>query len=169
MDILLSLSQLLFWLGILYKCTPEFFVGFTDLKCFFQMKLEKKRSSSMDKIMNKLRSAQKKAQEMRTLVLSNQAHHVPRTSHKAMSFRRTRQMGSLSGCFTCHAFQCLNLPILLSFNQLNMPVTPQIPSLFKKFNIFFSQIVYFEVLDMTFQFPDLLRWLMFAKMLENQL
>ncbi|KAG8632628.1 uncharacterized protein LOC110606917 isoform X2 [Manihot esculenta] len=69
-----------------------------------EMKLEKKRSSSMDKIMNKLRSAQKKAQEMRTLVLSNQAHHVPRTSHKAMSFRRTRQMGSLSGCFTCHAF-----------------------------------------------------------------
>ncbi|XP_057973888.1 uncharacterized protein LOC131161890 [Malania oleifera] len=69
-----------------------------------EMKLEKKRSSSMDKIMNKLRSAQKKAQEMRSSVLVNQAHQVVKTSHKALSFRRTRHMGSLSGCFTCHAF-----------------------------------------------------------------
>ncbi|KDP38327.1 hypothetical protein JCGZ_04252 [Jatropha curcas] len=69
-----------------------------------EMKLEKKRSSSMDKIMNKLRSAQKRAQEMRSSVLANQAHQVSRTSHKVISFRRTRQMGSLSGCFTCHAF-----------------------------------------------------------------
>ncbi|KAJ4841537.1 hypothetical protein Tsubulata_001741 [Turnera subulata] len=68
-----------------------------------EMKLEKKRSSSMDKIMNKLRSAQKRAQEMRSSVLTNQAHQIS-TSHKAISFRRTRQMGSLSGCFTCHAF-----------------------------------------------------------------
>lgn len=70
----------------------------------FQMKLEKKRASSMDKIMNKLRFAQKKAQEMRGSVLDNQAHQVARTSHKVMSFRRANQMGSLSGCFTCHAF-----------------------------------------------------------------
>ncbi|XVE55887.1 hypothetical protein DITRI_Ditri03aG0193300 [Diplodiscus trichospermus] len=69
-----------------------------------EMKLEKKRSSSMDKIMDKLRSAQKKAQEMRSLMLANEAHQVTRTSRKAISFRRTRQMGSLSGCFTCHAF-----------------------------------------------------------------
>ncbi|XP_059636578.1 uncharacterized protein LOC132278728 isoform X2 [Cornus florida] len=69
-----------------------------------EMKLEKKRSSSMDKIMNKLRSAQKKAQEMRSSVLANQAHQVVRASHKAISFRRTRQISSLSGCFTCHAF-----------------------------------------------------------------
>ncbi|EEF52391.1 uncharacterized protein LOC8278857 [Ricinus communis] len=69
-----------------------------------EMKLERKRSSSMDKIMNKLRSAQKRAQEMRSSVLTNQANQVSRTSHKAISFRRTRQMGSLSGCFTCHAF-----------------------------------------------------------------
>ncbi|OMO74739.1 hypothetical protein COLO4_26522 [Corchorus olitorius] len=68
-----------------------------------EMKLEKKRSSSMDKIMNKLRSAQKRAQEMRSSMLTNEAHQVTRTSHKAISFR-TRQMGSLSGCFTCHAF-----------------------------------------------------------------
>ncbi|KAJ4701743.1 Remorin-1 protein [Melia azedarach] len=69
-----------------------------------EMKLEKKRSSSMDKIMNKLRSAQRRAQEMRSSVLANQEHQVARTSQKIVSFRRTRQMGSLSGCFTCHAF-----------------------------------------------------------------
>ncbi|KAJ8772896.1 hypothetical protein K2173_028073 [Erythroxylum novogranatense] len=71
-----------------------------------EMKLEKKRSSSMDKIMNKLRSAQKRAQQMRSSVLANQAQQVSnsRTSGKVISFRRTRQMGSLSGCFTCHAF-----------------------------------------------------------------
>lgn len=70
----------------------------------FQMKLEKKRASSMDKIMNKLRLAQKKAHEMRSSILANQAHQVTRTSHKAILFRRTSQMGSLSGCFTCHVF-----------------------------------------------------------------
>ncbi|KAK6939609.1 Remorin, C-terminal [Dillenia turbinata] len=69
-----------------------------------EMKLEKKRSSSMDKIMNKLRSAQRRAQEMRSSVLATQAHQVARTSQKAVSVRRTSQMGSLSGCFTCHAF-----------------------------------------------------------------
>lgn len=75
-----------------------------SLFLLFQMKLEKKRASSMDKIMNKLRLAQKKAQEMRSSALANQAHQVTRTSHKVISFRRTGQMGSLSGCFTCHAF-----------------------------------------------------------------
>ncbi|KAK0577029.1 hypothetical protein LWI29_026927 [Acer saccharum] len=69
-----------------------------------EMKLEKKRSSSMDKIMNKLRSAQKKAQDMRSSVLTNQDNQVARTHHKAVSFRKTCQMSSLSGCFTCHAF-----------------------------------------------------------------
>ncbi|KAG9135197.1 hypothetical protein Leryth_013487 [Lithospermum erythrorhizon] len=69
-----------------------------------EMKLEKKKSSSMDKIMNKLRSAQKKAQEMRSSVLANQSHQASRTSHKAISFKRTHQVRSLSGCFTCHAF-----------------------------------------------------------------
>ncbi|KAF5792316.1 putative remorin [Helianthus annuus] len=71
-----------------------------------EMKLEKKRSSSMDKIMNKLKSAQKKAQEMRGAVLSNQTHHqaaARSSSHKAISIRAP-QIGSLSGCFTCHAF-----------------------------------------------------------------
>ncbi|GFY95933.1 remorin family protein [Actinidia rufa] len=53
-----------------------------------KMKLEKKRSSSMDRIVKKLRSAQKKAQEMRNLVLTNQSHQVARTSNKLISFRR---------------------------------------------------------------------------------
>ncbi|KAK4786783.1 hypothetical protein SAY86_010616 [Trapa natans] len=69
-----------------------------------EMKLEKKRSSSMDKIMKKLRSAQKRAQEMRSSVLANQSHQIAGTSHKTVISRRTRQMGSLSGCFACHAF-----------------------------------------------------------------
>ncbi|KAL4272127.1 hypothetical protein GQ457_13G020200 [Hibiscus cannabinus] len=69
-----------------------------------EMKLEKKRRSLLDKIMNKLRSAQKRAEEMRSLMLANQAHQVTKASHKAISLRRTHQMGSLSGCFTCHAF-----------------------------------------------------------------
>ncbi|KAK3028296.1 hypothetical protein RJ639_037473 [Escallonia herrerae] len=71
---------------------------------FLYMKLEKKRSSSIEKIINKLRSAQRKAHEMRSSAIANQAHQVARTSHKVISFRRTRQIGSLSGCFTCHAF-----------------------------------------------------------------
>ncbi|KAK9054332.1 hypothetical protein SSX86_025410 [Deinandra increscens subsp. villosa] len=72
-----------------------------------EMKLEKKRSSSMDKIMNKLRSNQKKAQEMRGSVLSKQTDHQVFTrssSHKVISLLRTPHIGSLSGCFTCHAF-----------------------------------------------------------------
>ncbi|GAB4839317.1 hypothetical protein Ancab_028844 [Ancistrocladus abbreviatus] len=69
-----------------------------------KMKLEKKRSSSLDKIMNKLRSAQKKAQEMRSAVLANQGHQVAHTSRNPILLRRTPQMGSLTGCFTCHAF-----------------------------------------------------------------
>ncbi|KAM7277599.1 hypothetical protein ACFE04_004733 [Oxalis oulophora] len=59
-----------------------------------EMKLEKKRSSSMDRIMNKLRSAQRKAQEMRSSAQTNQ---MAKNSEKALSLRRTRQMGSLSG------------------------------------------------------------------------
>ncbi|XP_077224493.1 remorin family protein [Tasmannia lanceolata] len=69
-----------------------------------EVKLEKIRNSSMDKIMNKLRSAQRKAQEMRSSVSTTQSNQVARwTSHKVMSFRETRKIRSLSGCFTCHA------------------------------------------------------------------
>ncbi|GMH16666.1 hypothetical protein Nepgr_018507 [Nepenthes gracilis] len=62
-----------------------------------------KRSSSMNKIMNKLRSAQKKAQEISSTLLPNQSHQVNKTSYKAMSFPRARQMGSLSSCLTSYA------------------------------------------------------------------
>lgn len=76
-----------------------------DFLLLFQMKLEKKRSSSMDKILNKLRSAQRKAQEMRNAVNASQANQVARTARRISYFRRSGQIGSLSGCFTCHAFQ----------------------------------------------------------------
>ncbi|KAG6419848.1 hypothetical protein SASPL_116360 [Salvia splendens] len=71
-----------------------------------EMKLEKKRSSSMDKIMTKLKSAQKKAQEMRGSVMASQTttSQMARPSERALSFRRSRPISSLSGCFTCHAF-----------------------------------------------------------------
>ncbi|KAL6527383.1 hypothetical protein OROGR_016473 [Orobanche gracilis] len=72
-----------------------------------EMKLEKKRSSSMEKIMNKLRSAQKKAQEMRSSVMTNRDNNqIARPSDRALPFRRLRPIGSLSGWFTCHVFQC---------------------------------------------------------------
>ncbi|XP_051149950.1 uncharacterized protein LOC127264453 [Andrographis paniculata] len=70
-----------------------------------EMKLEKKRAWSMNKIMKKLRSAQKKAQDMRSSMLANPAgDRTSRPFERALSFRRTRPIGSLSGCFTCHAF-----------------------------------------------------------------
>lgn len=68
------------------------------------MKLEKKRSSSMDKIINKLKYSQKKAQEMRNSVLANQMSQVEGSSRGVISSGRSPQRTSLSGCFTCHAF-----------------------------------------------------------------
>ncbi|XP_038897821.1 uncharacterized protein LOC120085728 isoform X2 [Benincasa hispida] len=69
-----------------------------------EMKLEKKRSSSMDKIVKKLKSAQKKAQEMRNFVLANQMSQVDGSSQGLVSSGRSPQRTSLSGCFNCHAF-----------------------------------------------------------------
>ncbi|KAL0382166.1 UNVERIFIED_CONTAM: hypothetical protein Scaly_0503900 [Sesamum calycinum] len=63
-----------------------------------EMKLEKKRSASMDKITNKLRAAQMKAEAMRNL-LSDRA---PTTSHKGISFCTYVKICSLSSCFTCN-------------------------------------------------------------------
>uniref|UniRef100_A0A5B6ZR65 Remorin C-terminal domain-containing protein n=1 Tax=Davidia involucrata TaxID=16924 RepID=A0A5B6ZR65_DAVIN len=68
-----------------------------------EMKLEKKRSASMDKILNKLRIAQMKAQEMRSSISDSHACQAPRISYKLVSFRKYIKMGSLCGCFTCHA------------------------------------------------------------------
>lgn len=70
-----------------------------------EMKLEKKRSSSMDKILNKLRSAQRKAQDMRSAVDTIQSQQVVQGTPRRISyFRRNGQISSLSGCFTCPAF-----------------------------------------------------------------
>ncbi|KAJ6795361.1 uncharacterized protein M6B38_224830 [Iris pallida] len=64
-----------------------------------EMKLEKKRFSSMEKILNKLRSAQSKAKERRSAVTANQAEQVVGVTKKA----KTGQISALSGCFMCHA------------------------------------------------------------------
>ncbi|XP_050208273.1 uncharacterized protein LOC126657608 [Mercurialis annua] len=55
-----------------------------------EMKLEKKRSSSMDKILNKLRTAQIKAQEMRSSqsTTTSQEPQLPKKSHKFSLFHR---------------------------------------------------------------------------------
>ncbi|KAJ4812595.1 Remorin family protein [Rhynchospora pubera] len=70
------------------------------------MKLERKRSSSMDKILNKLKFAQKKAQEMRTetRTSSNKTQEISKGSKQVPHFYKNGQMTSLSGCFTCHTF-----------------------------------------------------------------
>ncbi|KAK1410272.1 hypothetical protein QVD17_36807 [Tagetes erecta] len=60
-----------------------------------EMKLEKKKSDSMDKIMNKLKYAQMKAQEMRRTMSANQA---PRTTHKVMFLHRYPRI-FLACCF----------------------------------------------------------------------
>ncbi|KAL4196686.1 hypothetical protein AMTRI_Chr04g184450 [Amborella trichopoda] len=68
-----------------------------------EMKLEKMRSSSMEKIMKKLQSAQRKAQKMRISISSTKAQKAAKTTQKTTTIRRTPQIASLSGCFTCHA------------------------------------------------------------------
>ncbi|XAR64041.1 hypothetical protein NMG60_11024240 [Bertholletia excelsa] len=65
-----------------------------------EVKLEKKRSSSMDKIMKKLSSAQKKAHEMRNSVSTNQFDQEART-FKVASFPWIRQISFFRGCFAC--------------------------------------------------------------------
>ncbi|KAF5763665.1 putative remorin [Helianthus annuus] len=63
-----------------------------------EMKLEKKKSASLDKILNKHRAAQMKADEMRR----NMSEDVsPRTSRKFKSLRRFVP-NSLKGCFHHH-------------------------------------------------------------------
>ncbi|KAK6128685.1 hypothetical protein DH2020_037573 [Rehmannia glutinosa] len=50
-----------------------------------EMKLEKKKSASMDRILNKLRSTQMKAEAMRNLLSENRAPQAPRNSHVGFS------------------------------------------------------------------------------------
>ncbi|XP_052205837.1 uncharacterized protein LOC127810403 isoform X2 [Diospyros lotus] len=68
-----------------------------------EMKLEKRRSASMDKILNKLRVAETKAQEMRNSMAERCEDPAPRSSHKIISFWNFLKMGSLKGCFIRHA------------------------------------------------------------------
>ncbi|XVF17686.1 hypothetical protein REPUB_Repub10bG0145000 [Reevesia pubescens] len=67
-----------------------------------EMKLEKKRSASMDKILSKLRIAQMKAQEMRSSISGNEDEQSPKTSQKVTFFHI--RMSYFSSCFTCHAY-----------------------------------------------------------------
>uniref|UniRef100_A0A0D9YYM2 Remorin C-terminal domain-containing protein n=1 Tax=Oryza glumipatula TaxID=40148 RepID=A0A0D9YYM2_9ORYZ len=66
-----------------------------------EMKLEKKRSSSMDRILGKLRTAQKKAQDMRSAVSVSEDQYGVRATKKASYLRRTGK--SFSCCFTYRA------------------------------------------------------------------
>lgn len=50
------------------------------------MKLEKQRSAAMDKILNKLRTAQLKAQDMRNSMADSSAHPTMGTSRKPSFF-----------------------------------------------------------------------------------
>ncbi|KAM0885067.1 hypothetical protein ACQ4PT_030586 [Festuca glaucescens] len=68
------------------------------------MKLEKKRSSSLDRILNTLRSAQRRAQGMRDAATSSQDEQLSRKAKKTSHVTKNGQIRSLSGCFTCHAF-----------------------------------------------------------------
>ncbi|KAK9053240.1 hypothetical protein SSX86_029872 [Deinandra increscens subsp. villosa] len=65
-----------------------------------EMKLEKKKSASMDKILSKRRAAQIKAQKLRRNV-SEDEDVSPRHSHKFSSLRR-HVTNSFKGCFSCH-------------------------------------------------------------------
>ncbi|KAM7520470.1 hypothetical protein LguiB_019432 [Lonicera macranthoides] len=68
-----------------------------------EMKLEKERSASVDKILNKLRVAQVKAQEGRRFLSESSGNRAHKTSRKGLCLRKYVKMGSLCGCFTCHA------------------------------------------------------------------
>ncbi|PKA49138.1 Remorin [Apostasia shenzhenica] len=67
-----------------------------------EMKLEKKRSSSMEKILKKLKSSQKKAQNMRNSAVDRQSHLVPRTRKRALNLGKYCSC-SLRCCFDTRA------------------------------------------------------------------
>ncbi|XP_027345606.1 uncharacterized protein LOC113857683 [Abrus precatorius] len=66
-----------------------------------EMKLEKKRSSSMDKILNKLRRAQLKAENMRNITPVRQGHQVSKC--RAFSLSKYALIWSPISCFSSHA------------------------------------------------------------------
>uniref|UniRef100_A0A0D9X8T1 Remorin C-terminal domain-containing protein n=1 Tax=Leersia perrieri TaxID=77586 RepID=A0A0D9X8T1_9ORYZ len=68
------------------------------------MKLEKKRSYSLERIFNTLRSANRKTHVIRSTTTTNLDQHISRTVKRPSHLSKNGQMSSLSGCFTCHAF-----------------------------------------------------------------
>ncbi|BAT75589.1 hypothetical protein LR48_Vigan1345s000900 [Vigna angularis] len=66
-----------------------------------EMKLEKKRSSSMDKILNKLRRAQSKAENMRSSIPEQQGQEVSKC--RVFSFSKYAPMWSPGSCFGSNA------------------------------------------------------------------
>ncbi|KAL3525688.1 hypothetical protein ACH5RR_014060 [Cinchona calisaya] len=66
-----------------------------------EMKLEKKRSASVDKILNKLRAARTKAQQTRSSIRENQAHHRSSRISRKVFFPKYTRTSSLSRCFFC--------------------------------------------------------------------
>ncbi|XVE82800.1 hypothetical protein DITRI_Ditri16bG0034800 [Diplodiscus trichospermus] len=64
-----------------------------------EMKLEKKRSASMDKIMCKLKMAQMKAQEIRSSISGKEDEQISKNSKKVTFFHIP--MSSFTSCFTC--------------------------------------------------------------------
>ncbi|XP_078444777.1 uncharacterized protein LOC144713911 [Wolffia australiana] len=69
-----------------------------------EMKLEKERSSSMDKILQKLNSAQTKAHDMRNNLASEQAYQAARTGPGVSGYRKAGQTNYFWSCFTCRFF-----------------------------------------------------------------
>ncbi|KAK1383280.1 Terminase small subunit, Remorin [Heracleum sosnowskyi] len=69
-----------------------------------EMKLEKKRTTSMDKILNKLRIAQTRAHDMRELMTDNLDNQIPKSKvNKFSSLRKYVVLGSIGSCFRSHA------------------------------------------------------------------
>uniref|UniRef100_A0A7N0TDY6 Remorin C-terminal domain-containing protein n=1 Tax=Kalanchoe fedtschenkoi TaxID=63787 RepID=A0A7N0TDY6_KALFE len=75
-----------------------------------EMKLERKRSESMDKIIKKFKKAEKQSQKMRRLLAEEKArsaHHdeAPKWSLRVSPSPVSIHVGSFSCCFTCHALE----------------------------------------------------------------
>lgn len=112
------------------------------LKCLTQMNLEKRRSSSMDKILNKLRRAQIKAEKKRSLIPEQQDQQVSKTWK--FSLFKYAQIRSPNSCFGGHA------PWSILFTR------PEIIKAFFTsfyFQVFFWSDFYFQVnRNIIFQF-----------------
>ncbi|KAE9449662.1 hypothetical protein C3L33_18438, partial [Rhododendron williamsianum] len=70
---------------------------------YVQMRLEKKKSASMDKILKKLRKSQMKAQEMRGSMPDSYVDSEPNTTHEASFVHKLVKICSLRGCYSFHA------------------------------------------------------------------